>query len=52
MLDKNCDCPVNDKKGGQVKDWLKRKSIRVLQGWKLVKHLKYAAEDGVPYDGI
>ena len=29
-LAKNCDCPVDDKKGGEAKDWKKGKPLRVV----------------------
>lgn len=29
-LAKNCDCPIDDKKGGSAKDWKKGRPIRVV----------------------
>lgn len=51
-LAKNCDCPIDTKKGGQANDWKKGKPIRVIRSFKFAKHSKYAPEEGVRYDGI
>jgi len=51
-LAKNCDCPVDAKKGGEAKDWKKGKPIRVLRSYKFAKHSEFAPDEGVRYDGI
>ncbi|XP_047126276.1 E3 ubiquitin-protein ligase UHRF1 isoform X1 [Hydra vulgaris] len=51
-LAKNCDCPVNDKKGGEAVNWKEGKPIRVIRSYKFAKHSKFAPEEGIRYDGI
>jgi len=48
----NCDCPLDQKNGGEAVDWKKGKPIRVVRGYKGAKHSKYAPEAGNRYDGI
>ena len=47
-----CACPINDKNGGEAKDWKKGKPIRVVRSAKLAKHSKYAPAEGNRYDGL
>ncbi|KAK3914118.1 E3 ubiquitin-protein ligase UHRF1 [Frankliniella fusca] len=51
-LARNCNAPVDEKKGAEAKDWKNGKPVRVLRNFKLAKHSKYAPEDGNRYDGI
>ena len=51
-LAKNCDCPVDDVKGGSAKNWKDGKPIRVVRSYKFCKHSEYAPDEGVRYDGI
>ena len=51
-LAKNCDAPIDNKKGAEAKDWRKGKPVRVVRNCKGRKHSKYAPEEGNRYDGI
>ncbi|XP_043909983.1 E3 ubiquitin-protein ligase UHRF1 [Protopterus annectens] len=48
----NCNAPINDKLGGDSKEWKAGKPVRVVRNAKGRKHSKYAPEDGNRYDGI
>ncbi|KAG7282794.1 LOW QUALITY PROTEIN: hypothetical protein CRUP_012183 [Coryphaenoides rupestris] len=48
----NCNTPVNDKDGGDAKNWKAGKPVRVIRSCKGRKHSKYSPEDGNRYDGI
>ena len=48
----NCNTPVNDKDGGEAKNWKAGRSVRVIRSSKGRKHSKYSPEDGNRYDGI
>ncbi|KAL5021077.1 hypothetical protein ScPMuIL_000232 [Solemya velum] len=51
-LAKNCNAPLDDKKGAEAKDWKAGKPVRVVRNCKGRKHSKYAPEEGNRYDGI
>ncbi|XP_046382805.1 E3 ubiquitin-protein ligase UHRF1-like [Ischnura elegans] len=51
-LARNCDAPVDDKKGAKAKNWKNGKPVRVVRNHKLSGHSKYAPEKGNRYDGI
>lgn len=46
-LAKNCNAPVNKVEGATSQKWKKGKPVRVLRGYKLAKHSKYAPTQGV-----
>uniref|UniRef100_A0A1B6CG73 RING-type E3 ubiquitin transferase n=1 Tax=Clastoptera arizonana TaxID=38151 RepID=A0A1B6CG73_9HEMI len=48
----NCNAPFNDTNGAEAKDWKKGKPVRVVRNYKLLKHSKYAPQEGNRYDGI
>ncbi|XP_071441691.1 E3 ubiquitin-protein ligase UHRF1-like [Hetaerina americana] len=51
-LARNCDAPVDEKKGAKAKNWKNGKPVRVVRNHKLKSHSKYAPEKGNRYDGI
>ncbi|GFO08488.1 E3 ubiquitin-protein ligase uhrf1-like [Plakobranchus ocellatus] len=51
-LAKNCNAPVDTKKGAVAKDWKGGKPVRVVRNCKLRKHSSFAPEEGNRYDGI
>ncbi|CAL1538353.1 unnamed protein product [Lymnaea stagnalis] len=51
-LAKNCNAPIDNKKGAEAKDWKGGKPVRVVRNCKGRKHSKYAPEEGNRYDGI
>jgi hypothetical protein len=51
-LAKNCNAPVDAKKGGEAKDWKGGKPVRVVRSCKGRKHSEYAPEEGNRYDGL
>ena len=51
-LAKNCNAPIDNKKGATAKDWRGGKPVRVVRNVKGRKHSDYAPEDGNRYDGI
>jgi SAD/SRA domain len=51
-LAKNCNAPVDAKKGGEAKDWKGGKPVRVVRNCKGRKHSEYAPEEGNRYDGL
>jgi len=51
-LAKNCSAPLDDKKGGEAKNWKAGKPVRVVRNCKGRKHSEYAPEEGNRYDGI
>lgn len=51
-LAKNCNAPIDVKKGSVSKDWKGGKPVRVVRNCKLRKHSTYAPEEGNRYDGI
>ncbi|XP_059177141.1 E3 ubiquitin-protein ligase UHRF1-like isoform X2 [Physella acuta] len=51
-LAKNCNAPVDNKKGASAKDWKGGKPVRVVRNCKGRKHSDYAPEEGNRYDGI
>ncbi|KAH9513390.1 E3 ubiquitin-protein ligase uhrf1 [Bulinus truncatus] len=51
-LAKNCNAPLDNKKGAEAKDWKGGKPVRVVRNCKGRKHSKYAPEEGNRYDGI
>lgn len=51
-LARNCAAPLNDKEGGEAKNWREGKAVRVVRSSKLAKHSEYAPIDGNRYDGI
>ncbi|CAI9727269.1 E3 ubiquitin-protein ligase UHRF1-like [Octopus vulgaris] len=51
-LARNCNAPLDDKKGTEAKDWRAGKPVRVVRSCKGRKHSKYAPLEGNRYDGI
>ena len=51
-LARNCNAPIDKKKGGEAKDWRGGKAVRVVRNFKGSAHSKYAPEEGNRYDGI
>ncbi|KAK7010488.1 E3 ubiquitin-protein ligase UHRF1 [Biomphalaria glabrata] len=51
-LAKNCNAPLDNKKGAEAKDWKGGKPVRVVRNCKGRKHSEYAPEEGNRYDGI
>ncbi|KAK3584575.1 hypothetical protein CHS0354_024623 [Potamilus streckersoni] len=51
-LAKNCDAPLDNKKGAEAKDWKAGKPVRVVRNCKGRKHSDYSPEEGNRYDGI
>ncbi|XP_071800334.1 E3 ubiquitin-protein ligase UHRF1-like [Asterias amurensis] len=51
-LARNCNAPLDSKKGNEAKDWRAGKAVRVIRNSKGRKHSKYAPEEGNRYDGL
>ncbi|KAL3878130.1 hypothetical protein ACJMK2_030501 [Sinanodonta woodiana] len=51
-LAKNCNAPLDSKKGAEAKDWKAGKPVRVVRNCKGRKHSDYSPEEGNRYDGI
>ncbi|KAJ8306437.1 hypothetical protein KUTeg_016982 [Tegillarca granosa] len=51
-LAKNCNAPIDTKKGATAENWKDGKPVRVVRNCKGRKHSKYAPEEGNRYDGI
>ncbi|CAI2163402.1 20474_t:CDS:2 [Funneliformis geosporum] len=52
-LARTCDTSIDDKNGGQAKNWEKSLPVRVCRSSKLAKHNPtFAPEEGIRYDGI
>ncbi|KAJ1898919.1 hypothetical protein LPJ81_004240 [Coemansia sp. IMI 209127] len=48
-----CSTPVDEKIGGEAKDWKQSSPIRVCRSYKLSKqHPRFAPREGVRYDGM
>ncbi|XP_027718431.1 E3 ubiquitin-protein ligase UHRF2 isoform X1 [Vombatus ursinus] len=48
----NCDAPLDNKNGGESKNWRAGKPVRVIRSAKGRRISKYAPEEGNRYDGI
>ena len=47
----NCNVKINEK-GAKAKDWKVGVPVRVVRGYKMMKHAKkYESEEGIKYDG-
>ena len=51
-LAKNCNAPLDAKKGAEAKDWKGGKPVRVVRNCKGRKHSEYAPDEGNRYDGL
>lgn len=51
-LARNCNAPIDDKRGNEAVDWKKGKPVRVMRNFHGAKHSKYAPKEGNRYDGI
>ena len=43
---------MDEKNGGEARDWRKSRPIRVIRTEKGAKHSRYAPEEGIRYDGL
>ncbi len=51
-LARTCDCALNDKTGGEARNWCNSKPVRVVRKYKGQKTSEFAPQEGNRYDGI